>query len=72
MQAGAAPNHYIFDNEFSADLHSALQKCKKSYQKVPPHIHRRNAAERAIRTFKNHFLVGLASVDPQFLIEKCN
>ena len=33
------------------------------FQLVPPGIHRRNAAERAIRTFKNHFIAGLCSVD---------
>jgi hypothetical protein len=33
---------------------------------VPPHCHRRNAAERAIRTFKEHFVAGLSSVDPAF------
>jgi hypothetical protein len=37
-----------------------------SYQLVPPHCHRRNAAERAIRTFKEHFVAGLSSVDPSF------
>jgi hypothetical protein len=36
------------------------------YQLVPRHCHRRNAGERAIRTFKEHFGVGLASVDPSF------
>ena len=36
------------------------------YELVPPHQHRRNAAERAIRTFKNHFLAGLATCDPDF------
>jgi hypothetical protein len=35
-----------------------------TYQLVPPHYHRRNAAERAIRTFKEHFGAGLASMDP--------
>jgi hypothetical protein len=34
------------------------------YQLVLPHCHSRNAAERAIRTFKEHFVAGLASVDP--------
>jgi hypothetical protein len=34
------------------------------YQLVPPHIHRRNAAERAIRTFKNHFIAGLSIHQP--------
>jgi hypothetical protein len=36
------------------------------YQLVPPHIHRRNAAERAIRTWKNHFIAGLCSIDTDF------
>jgi hypothetical protein len=30
------------------------------------HCHRRNAAERAIRTFKEHFVDGLSSVYPSF------
>ena len=36
------------------------------YQLVPPHIHRRNACECTIRTFKNHFIAGLARTDPNF------
>jgi hypothetical protein len=36
------------------------------YQLVPPHCHLRNAAERAIRTFKEHFVAGLSSVYPTF------
>jgi hypothetical protein len=36
------------------------------YQLVPPHCHRRNAAERAIRTFKEHFVAGISSVDHTF------
>jgi hypothetical protein len=36
------------------------------YQLVPPHCHRRNAMERAIRTFKEHFVAGNYSVDPTF------
>jgi hypothetical protein len=35
-----------------------------AYQLVPPHCHRRNAAERAIPTFKEHFVAGLSSVTP--------
>jgi hypothetical protein len=33
---------------------------------VPPHMHRRNAAERAIHTWKNHFTAGICSADPTF------
>ena len=36
------------------------------FQLTPPGIHRRNAAERAIRTFKNHLIAGLCSTDPKF------
>ena len=34
------------------------------YQLVPPNVHRRNVAERAIRTFKARFLAILDGVDP--------
>ena len=37
-----------------------------SYQLVPPNVHRRNISERAIQTFKAHFLEILAGVDPDF------
>ena len=36
------------------------------FQLVDPHAHRRNAAERAIRTFKNHVIAGLCSTDRNF------
>jgi hypothetical protein len=36
------------------------------YQLVPPHCHRRNTAERDIRTFKENFVAGFSSVDPTF------
>ena len=44
-----------------------------------PHIHCNNLAERAIQTWKEHFLAGVASVHPEFpmsewdrLIKQCN
>ena len=36
------------------------------FQLVPPRVHRRNAAERAIRTFKNYFIAMLCGTDPTF------
>ena len=41
-----------------------------TYQLVPPHNHRANPAERAIQTFKNHFIAGLCSCDPDFPIRE--
>jgi hypothetical protein len=37
-----------------------------TFQLVPPHNHRRNAAEKAIGTWKDHFIAGLSSLDPNF------
>ena len=37
-----------------------------TYQLVPPGMHLCNAAERCIRTFKNHFVSGLSSTNNQF------
>ena len=36
------------------------------FQLVPTDIHRRNAAEKAIRNFRAHFLAVLSGVDPDF------
>ena len=41
---------------------------KSKYQIAPPDVHRRNVVERAIRTFKSHFLAILDGVNPTFTI----
>ena len=69
-RSGIVPTMYILDNEISNNLKLALTKYGITYQLVPPAQHRRNAAERAIRTFKNHFLSGLASLPPSFPISE--
>jgi hypothetical protein len=38
------------------------------FQLVPPHLHQCNAAEWAIRTWKNRFIAGLCTVDPLFTL----
>ena len=63
---GLRPRLHTLDNEDSTILRDYLRSEAVEYQLVPPHIHRRNASERAIRTFKNHFIAGLASTDPNF------
>jgi hypothetical protein len=64
--AGLKPNFQIMDNEASAAVKSFLKQNNIAYQLVSPYIHRRNAAERVIRTFKSHFIAGLATTDGQF------
>jgi len=43
-----------------------LKEEKVDYQLVPLHVHRRNAAEKAIHTFKNHLIARLCSLDKNF------
>ena len=57
----------------------AFTKYNVAFQRVPPHTHRRDAAERAIQTWKAHFIAGLVTCDPSFplsgwdrLITQCN
>ena len=61
-----APMMHIMDNEASAALQHVITTNGCQLQLVPQHVHRRNAAERAIRTFKDHFLACLAGMDPTF------
>jgi hypothetical protein len=57
----------ILDNKASADYKEAITfKWNATFQLVPPDLHRCNRAERAIRTFKDHFLAFLAGVDSTF------
>ena len=58
--------HYILDNECSLAFKYTLRKEDIIFKLFPPHQHIRNAAERAISTFKNHFFSGLATCHPDF------
>ena len=64
---GMKPCLHKLDNEVSETLKEFIVGeawCK--LQLAPPHIHRHNSAEREIITFKDHFIAGLASTDPDF------
>ena len=67
---GTSRKKYILDDECSEKFKATLTYNDIQYELVPPHQHRRNAAERAIHTFKNHFLSGLATCDPDFPIRQ--
>ena len=71
MQKLADRGHHvevqILDNEVSAEFKKKIVKYwGASYELVPPNVHRRNVAERAIRTFEAQFMTILAGVDPDF------
>ena len=59
------PKLHILDNEASEKFKTAIKE-NCDLQLVPPDTHRRNLAERAIQTFKSHFISILAAVEPNF------
>jgi hypothetical protein len=63
---GLQPKLNILDNEASKALKRAIRQTGANLQLVEPNNHRVNAAERAVRTFKNHFIAGLCSTNPRF------
>jgi hypothetical protein len=71
---GHTVDHQVLDNECSAEyIRTITEDWKATYQLVPPDVHRRNLAERAIQTFKAHFLsilAGLSKAFPNYLWDK--
>lgn len=61
------PTFLRLDNQTSIELETYFKNVAKvQFQYVAPHNHRVNKAERAIRTWKNHFISTLATADPTF------
>ena len=60
------PNYIQLDNEASPAFQALLKYKCIDYQLAPPVMHRLNAAERSISTFKDHFIAGLCATDPEF------
>ena len=67
---GHAPELHILDNEYSEELRKAFNIYQVTFQLDPPHVHHRNAADRAIQKWKNHFLAGITTLDPNFPIQE--
>jgi len=68
--AGITPILQYLDNEVSNELIATIKEKKLQYQLASPHDHRLNPAERAIQTFKNHFIANLHGCDkrcPKYL-----
>ena len=65
-QRGYKPQTHWLDNEASEIMKQYDMEETITYQLAPPYTHRRNAAERAIRTWKNHFIAALCTVDSSF------
>ena len=61
-------NLQILDNEASKEYKTIIKdKWNIKYQLVPSHIHRQNAAKRAIQIFKAHFISGICGTNKTVL-----
>ena len=60
------PTKQVLDNEASAAYKEAIQESGMTYKLVPPDDHRRNAAEKAMQTWKDHFVAVLSSTADDF------
>eukprot|EP00804_Cyclotella_cryptica_P016849 CCRYP_001818-RA/>CCRYP_001818-RA protein AED:0.39 eAED:0.38 QI:0/-1/0/1/-1/1/1/0/475 len=61
-----SPNWHILDNEAPNELKAAIRENGCRVELTPADMHRRNAAERAIQTFKGNFISVLAGVADDF------
>eukprot|EP00956_Cyclotella_meneghiniana_P037733 scaffold143603_cov33-Cyclotella_meneghiniana.AAC.1 len=64
------PNWHVLDNEAPEKFKQAIRENNCRVELTPADMHRRNAAERAIQTFKSHFKSVLAGVSDDFPIRE--
>ena len=65
-KGGCKPQFHRLNNKCSQELKQWFAQHNIKYQLAPPHEHHSNAAERTIRTAKNHLAAGWWSMDPNF------
>jgi hypothetical protein len=63
---GLTPKLVTLDNEALKLLKDYLHDQHISFKLVPPYCHCHNAEERAINSYKDHFIAGLCSTDKVF------
>ncbi len=65
-KAGIILIHQVLDNQASAAYKKAIGDSDMTYECVPPDNHLYNMAEKAIQTFKDHFVGILSGCAPTF------
>ena len=69
---GLTPTFAVADNQAAPAIKAFMTAKGGQVQFVEPNNHRANAAERAIQTFKNHFISGLCTTDANFPFQLWN
>ena len=65
-----AANWHMMDNKSLENLKQAIHKYVCRVEMTPPDMNTRNTPERAIQTFKNHFIAILAELGDSFPIHQ--
>jgi hypothetical protein len=65
---GLIPKHQTLDNQASAEYKATIKASGMTYKLVPPKEHQCNMAEKAIQTFKDHFVGVLNGCAPSMPI----
>ena len=68
-ESGYKPKFNVTDNQATKPMKEFLKTKDCKWQFVEPANHRVNAAERAIQTYKGHFISGLASTDSHWPLQ---
>ncbi len=63
---GIKPKQHILDNKCSEDFKQTICKNQMTFHLVPLHDHQRNHAEKAIQSFKAHFISILCRTNKEF------
>ena len=66
---GFKPKLDVMDNQCSKAVQKFIKATGADIQLVTPDDHRVNAAERAIQTWKNHWIAGMGTLDPNCPIQ---
>jgi hypothetical protein len=66
QKAGIVPKHQILDNQPFGAYKKAIGNSDMTYELAPPNDHQHNMAEKAIQTFKDHFVGILSGCAPTF------
>ena len=59
----------MLDNECSAEYKEVIERNGLKFQLVPPNDYHRSVAEKAIQTFKDHFVAVLCGADDTFPLQ---
>jgi hypothetical protein len=66
---GIKPKLNVMDNQATKHIKKILNKNDCKLQLIELHNHRVNAAERAIQTFKDAFIMALTTTDSNFPLQ---